>query len=177
MTTTDKQSLISESVAATWIDIHPTREESDNTPCVQLPESHVQQSFVKSVLRRNRPLLPGWSLGSLWCQPSRHPGLPHSTSNKPPWSREVQFDKVIIGLLGLPGPIKPNMESIQIKAYHRGQNDAVLNWHRWGLPHRNLGIATDLSPPFPSECSVDPPTCPTRSKQHYKLSLYSLDPR
>jgi hypothetical protein len=36
---------------------------------------------------------------------SRHPGLPHSSTNKPPRSREVQFDEVVTGLLGLPGPI------------------------------------------------------------------------
>jgi hypothetical protein len=38
-------------------------------------------------------------------RPSCHPGLPYSASNKPPWSRKVRFDKVVTGLLGLPGPI------------------------------------------------------------------------
>jgi hypothetical protein len=37
---------------------------------------------------------------------NRHPVLPHSPSNKPPQSREVQFNKVVTGLLGLSGPIK-----------------------------------------------------------------------
>jgi hypothetical protein len=40
-------------------------------------------------------------------RPSHHPGLPHSPSNKPPRRREGQVDKVVPGLLGLPGPIKP----------------------------------------------------------------------
>jgi hypothetical protein len=56
-------------------------------------------------------------------------------------------------LLGLLGP------------YHRhaivtGTNPSVLNWHRQGLPHRNLGITTTLSPPFPSKCSTGPPKWP-----------------
>jgi hypothetical protein len=41
-----------------------------------------------------------------------------------------------------------------------GTNPSVLNRHRWGLPHRNLIIATSLSPPFPSKCSIDPPKWP-----------------
>jgi hypothetical protein len=71
-------------------------------------------------------------------RPDRHPGLPYSPSNKPPQSREVRFDIVVIGLLGLLGSIKPNMWQVQIKACHRGQNDAVLNRQWWGLPHWNL---------------------------------------
>jgi hypothetical protein len=39
-------------------------------------------------------------------RPGFHPRLPHSSSNKPPRSREGQFDKVVLGLLGLPGHIK-----------------------------------------------------------------------
>jgi hypothetical protein len=36
-------------------------------------------------------------------------------------------------------------------------NPSVLKRHRRGLPHRNLRIATVLSPPFPSECSTSLP--------------------
>jgi hypothetical protein len=60
-------------------------------------------------------------------RPGRHPGLPHSPSNKLPQSREVWFNKVVTGLLGLQDPIKPDMRSVQIKACHQGQNDMVLN--------------------------------------------------
>jgi hypothetical protein len=45
-------------------------------------------------------------------RPSRQPGLPHSSSNKPPQSREVRFDKVVTGLLGLSDIIKPDMRSV-----------------------------------------------------------------
>jgi hypothetical protein len=38
-----------------------------------------------------------------------------------------------------------------------GINPLVLNRHRRGLPHKNLRIATTLSPPFPSECSTGSP--------------------
>jgi hypothetical protein len=41
-----------------------------------------------------------------------------------------------------------------------GTNLSVLNRHRQELPYRNLGIATTLSPPFPSECSTGPPNWP-----------------
>jgi hypothetical protein len=41
-----------------------------------------------------------------------------------------------------------------------GTNPSVLNWHRRGLPHRNLRITIALSPPFPSECSTGPPNWP-----------------
>jgi hypothetical protein len=62
----------------------------------------------------------------------------------------MRFGEVITGLLGLLGPIKiRHVVSTQLKTCHRGQNDAVLNRLGWGLPHRNLGIATSLSPPFP----------------------------
>jgi hypothetical protein len=67
-------------------------------------------------------------------QPSRHPRLPHCPSNKAPQSREVWFDEVVTRLLGLSGPMKPDIRPVQIKACHRGQNDAVLNQHGWGLP-------------------------------------------
>jgi hypothetical protein len=39
-------------------------------------------------------------------------------------------------------------------------NPLVLNRHKRGLPHRNIRIATTLSPPFPFECSTSPPNWP-----------------
>jgi hypothetical protein len=48
-------------------------------------------------------------------------------------------------------------------SYHQhtiSTNLSVLNRHRQGLPYRNLGIATTLSPPFPSKCSTGPPKWP-----------------
>jgi hypothetical protein len=41
-----------------------------------------------------------------------------------------------------------------------GTNPSVLNRHRWGYHIENLGIATTLSPPFPSEGSTNPPNWP-----------------
>jgi hypothetical protein len=86
-------------------------------------------------------------------RPGCHPGLPHSPSNKPPRSREGWFNKLVTGLWGLAGPIKPDTWSVQIKDCHRGQNNVVLNRHRQGLPSWNLRKAMSLSPPFPSEWS------------------------
>jgi hypothetical protein len=59
-------------------------------------------------------------------RPDSHSGLPHSPTNKPPRSKEGQFDKVVTGLLGLSGPIKLDMRSVQIKACHWSQNDRSL---------------------------------------------------
>jgi hypothetical protein len=51
---------------------------------------------------------------------TRHPGLPHSPANKPPRSREGRFNKVVTGLLVLPGPIKPHNWIVQMKVCHQG---------------------------------------------------------
>jgi hypothetical protein len=60
------------------------------------------------------------------------------------------------------GPITPACD--QYAQYLlTGTNLSVLNWHRRWLPHRNLEIATTLSPQFPSECSTGPLNGPTQS--------------
>jgi hypothetical protein len=115
--------------------------------------SHVWQPFAKSLLHWNRSPIHRWSLGH-WSHSSSHNII----------KAGVRFSKVVTWLLGLPDPIKTwHVVSTQLIAYHRGQNGVFLNWNRRGLPHRNLRIATTLSPPFPSVCSTDPPTCPTWS--------------
>jgi hypothetical protein len=50
-----------------------------------------------------------------------------------------------------------------VQYFLTGTKPSVFNRHRRGLPHRNLRIATSLSPPFPSKCSTVPPKCPARS--------------
>jgi hypothetical protein len=104
----------------------------------------------KSLLSQIGPLLPGWSL-------SPRPHSP-SKSKSTAWIREVRFDKVVTKATRLTGPHKTqHVVSTQLKACHQGQNGVVLNRHGWGLPYRNLRIATTLSPLFPSECSTNPP--------------------
>jgi hypothetical protein len=150
-------SLITESVAATRIDIHPTVKEPDQHAIRLTPGgSYVWQPFASPYFVEIGPLLPGWSLGPRPHSPSK--------SKSTTQSRDVQFDIVITKATRLIEPHKTwHAVSTQLKACHRGQNGAVLNRHRRGLPHRNLRIATSLSPPFPFECSTDPPTCPARS--------------
>jgi hypothetical protein len=89
-------------------------------------------------------------------RPDRHPRLPHSPSTKPPWSREVRFNKVVTKLLGLSGPIKPDIQLIQLKACPRGPK-------RRGGYH--LGTSEYSRPaPHPSLPSAPlSPICPTRS--------------
>jgi hypothetical protein len=130
----------------TW----PTRHTFDSRRLSHMTTIH------KSLLSRNRALLPGWSLGPRPHSPSKS----KSTTR----NREVWFDVVDTKVTLLIGPHKTrHAVNTQLKTCHRGQNSAVLNQHGRGLPHRNLRIATTLSPPFPSECSTDPPTGLVRS--------------
>jgi hypothetical protein len=66
-----------------------------NTPHAQPLGSHVRQPSMKSLLGHSRP--------------------PHSPSTKPPQSWEGWFDKLVTKLLGLLGPIKPDMWLVQLK--------------------------------------------------------------
>jgi hypothetical protein len=121
MTATSKRSLISESIVAIQISVHHVGEEPNQHVVCMAHMSHVRQPFTKSLLGQNRAPAPGmksWLPGIIW--PGCHPGLPHSPSNKPPRSREVQFDKLVNKLLRLLGPIKHDMRSVQIKACPSG---------------------------------------------------------
>jgi hypothetical protein len=92
-------------------------------------------------------------------------------------SRDVLFDIVVTKAARLIGPHKiRHAVSTQLKAYHRGQNGAVLNRHGRGLPHRNIGIAIILSPPFPFECSIDPLLASFGLATTNKHNIYSSYP-
>jgi hypothetical protein len=56
-------------------------------------------------------------------------------------------------------PISPTCDRY-VQYFLIGTNTSVINRHRRELPHRNFGIATTLSPPFPSKCSTGPPKWP-----------------
>jgi hypothetical protein len=134
------------------ISVHPTGEEPDqHIVCVAPEVSRMTTVYKVPTKSKSGPCSRCEVLAPSDARPRHHPGLPHSPFSKPPRCREVWFDKVVTGLLGLSGPIKPDMQSVQIKACHRGQNDVVLNRHRRGLPPWNLRIATAHSPPFPSK--------------------------
>jgi hypothetical protein len=127
MTEMNKQPLISESVVVTRIGIHPTGKEPDQHIIRMAPgvscTTTVREVPTKSksgLCSRDEVLAPSNA------RPDSHSGLPHSPSNKLPRSREGQFDKVVTGLLGLSGPIKLDMWSVQIKACHWSQNDRSL---------------------------------------------------
>jgi hypothetical protein len=91
----------------TQIDIHPPSKEHDRHVIhVALGVSRtttIGEVPTKSKLglcSRDEVLAPSDARSSL------HTEMPHSPSNKPPRSREGRFDKVVPGLLDLPGPIK-----------------------------------------------------------------------
>jgi hypothetical protein len=101
-------------------------------------------------------------------------GLSPSKSKSTTWSREVRFDIEVTKATRLIGAHRTrHAVSTQLKACHQGQSDVVLNRHGRGLPHKNLRIATSLSPPFPSECSTGPPTGPARSSNNNNHNLDS----
>jgi hypothetical protein len=107
MTATDKQSLISDSVTVIRIDIYLAGEEPDQH-AVGVAPGVSRTATIGEVLTKSKSGLCSRDevLASSNSRLGRHSGLPHYPSNKPPRSREGQFDKVVIGLLGLPGPIK-----------------------------------------------------------------------
>jgi hypothetical protein len=157
----DKWSLISESVAVTQIDIHPTGEELDRHVVLMTPGVS-STTTIDNVPTKSKSRLCSQDevLAPSNAQPGRHSRLPHSASNKLPRSREGWFNKVVTRLLGLPSPIKIWYVANTNQGMPLGLKRSVLNQDRLGLPHRNLGIATSLSPLFPSECSTDPLLAP-----------------
>jgi hypothetical protein len=104
--TNNKRSLISESVTASRICVHPAREEPDqHIACVASQVSHT--TTVGEVPTKSKLGPCSWDdvLAPSDAWPGHHTLLPHSPSIKPPRSREVQFDELVTGLLSLPGPI------------------------------------------------------------------------
>jgi hypothetical protein len=123
-----KWSLISESVAVIQIDIHPIGEGLDQHVVHMAPwVSRTTTIHEVPTKLKLGPCSRDKSWPSAVVRPDHHSGLPHSPSNKLPRNREVWFNKVVTGLLGLSGIMKLNMRSVQVKVCHRGQNDAVLN--------------------------------------------------
>jgi hypothetical protein len=114
----------------TRIDIHPAGEEP-NQHIVRVALRVPRMTTIHEVPTKSKsgPCSRDEVLVPNDARLGRHPGLPHSPTNNPPQSREVQFNEVVTRLLALLGPIKLDMWSVQIKACHRGQNDAVLNYH------------------------------------------------
>jgi hypothetical protein len=72
---------------------------------------------------------------------------------------ERDFGQVVTQLHQLTRPISPACDRY-VRYLLTGINLSLLNRHKRGLPHRNLGIATTLSPHFPSKCSTGPPNWP-----------------
>jgi hypothetical protein len=151
MTRIDKQSLISESVAAIRIGVHPTGKEPDQHVLRVTPGVSRTTTVRKSLLSQTWATALGvksWPLGSLGptvvvgcliLSPTNH--LKQGGTVRQSSYKATRFT----------GAHKPDMWSVQMKACHQGQNDVFLNRHKWGLPPWNLGIATTLSSPFPFE--------------------------
>jgi hypothetical protein len=66
---------------------------------------------------------------------------------------------VVTQLYQLTGPISPACDRY-VQYLLMGINPSIFNRHSRGLPHRNLRIATALSPPFPFKYSTGPPNWP-----------------
>jgi hypothetical protein len=109
----------------TQINMHPAGKESDQH-VVHTAPGVPRTTILREVPTKLKlgPCSRDEVLAPSDVRSDRHPKLPHSPSNKPPRSREVRFDEVVTGLLDLSSPIKSDMRPVQIKACHRGQNDA-----------------------------------------------------
>jgi hypothetical protein len=81
----DKWSLISESVTAIRINIHPAEEEPDQH-IVRVTPGVSCTTMVHDVSTKSKSGLCSWDevLAPSDALPDRHPRLPHSPSNKPP---------------------------------------------------------------------------------------------
>jgi hypothetical protein len=90
------------------IGVHPTGEEPDQH-IIRIASRVLCTTTICEVPTKLNlgptPEMKSWPPAMV--RPGRHPGLPHSPSNKPPQSRDVRFDKVVTKLQGLPGPINP----------------------------------------------------------------------
>jgi hypothetical protein len=138
----DKRSLISESVTAIQIDIHPTWEEPgqhaihlDSKSLSRITTICEVPTILKSVS------YPQWSLGS----------RPHSPSHNILNARGAVWRSSYM-TTKLTGPHQTRYAvSTQFKAWHRSQKGVVLNRHKRGLQPWNLIIVTTLSSSFSSE--------------------------
>jgi hypothetical protein len=139
MTAIDKRTLISESVTMIWIGVHPVGEEPDQhivrviprvsrTTTVRVTPEVSRMTTVCEVPTKSKsgPCSQDEVLALSDARPGRHPGLHHSPSNKPPWSKEVQFDEVVTGLLGLPGHINPTCGQYKPKLAIRAKTTQPL---------------------------------------------------
>jgi hypothetical protein len=82
MTATDKLSLISESVMAIQIDIHPVGEEPDQRTIHVTPGVSRTTTLCEVPTKsKSGPCSRDEVLAASDARPDRHPGLPHSPSN------------------------------------------------------------------------------------------------
>jgi hypothetical protein len=88
------------------------------------------------------------------------------------WSNKLKPNFYRLRATRLTGPISPACNRY-VQYLLTCTNPSVLNWHRWGLPHRKLIIATTLSSPFLSKCSTDPLIGLIRSPFYPTLSTSS----
>jgi hypothetical protein len=172
MTAMSKRPLIFESVMVIRIGVHPVGEEPDQHVVHVAPRISHTITFCEVPTRSKSGL---FSDDEILVPNDR---LTRSSSwatlfslHKPPQSREGQFDKVVTKLLGLPGPIKPDMWPLQIKTCPLGPKmmwsliDTSMGYH--------LGISMARSPPFPSECSTSPYLpCPV-TPINININIYS----
>jgi hypothetical protein len=136
------------------------------TPCRGKPDqyatSHVVRVSNLSLVptRTKQTPTPGRSLGD-WRQTGPVIILGHliSPPSRQPWSRRERFQPSGYTAISAYWPISPACDRC-VQYLLTSTNPSVLTQHRQRLPHRNLRIATTLSPPSPSECSTGPSNWP-----------------
>jgi hypothetical protein len=153
------------------IDVHPAEKNSINTICTLSKPVHVRPTYASygqspymATFHESSTNLDGshysWEKGLLTQSTSRRLTDPwvctqfFSEANQ--WSNRLKPSFCRWQSTRLTEPISPACDRY-VQYLLTGINPSVLKWYRRGLPHRNLRIATTLSPLFPSECSTGPP--------------------
>jgi hypothetical protein len=123
----------------------------DHTTCARSLGHYVRLPFAKSLRDQNRSSTLGMKSWFHSVRSARPSSRATSFSlQQPPQSSGYGSTKQLQKLLGLLDPI--NLARISIVQYFliEAQHDAVLNWHRWGLPPRSPKYLLILYPTFAS---------------------------
>jgi hypothetical protein len=111
-----KRSLISESVMAIRIDVHPTGKNLTNTSYAWPLGSHVRQPSVKSLLIRNWAPAPGRkSWPPAIARPGRRPGAASFSLQQTTSKQGGTIPESSYWATRFTRPHKPGMRSVQIK--------------------------------------------------------------
>jgi hypothetical protein len=163
------------------IDVHPAGENPTNTTCTLPTSVHVCPTYTScgrspyvatfhTVINKFEQIHCTWEEGLPTQSTARGTSDPRVRtqvlSNNSQWSSGEKSSFCWQPTTRLIGSILPVCDRY-VQYLLTGTNHPILNRHRRGYHIENLGIATTLSPPFPSEGSTDPPKWPRPVSNFY----------